>query len=247
MADADERERHLHLARCLMRGTGVATLATVGRGDGWPFASLTQTACAIDGRPLMLLSTLAAHTRNLMDDDRVAVLFDGSGDRDERLMGARLTVQGRARTDGDPALRARYLARHPGAAQFAEFSDFSVYAVAVERAHLVAGFGKVARFHGDQLLGPAAPDLALAETDLLAALNADCTRQLDRIKGRLGGDDGEGCVLSGIDPHGCDLRCGALTVWLPFSVEIRDAQAAQMAVSETLGNAVDGDLPGGLT
>src|SRR3954451_17231030 len=139
-------------ARALLRSRDRATLATSLAGA--PYASLVLAATAADGAPLLLISDLAQHTINIAGDDRMALLFDGTGDLDEPLTGPRVTVLGRAERNTDDALRARYLARHPSAALYAGFADFHLYRVAVERAHLVAGFGRIHWIAAEDLLPP---------------------------------------------------------------------------------------------
>src|SRR5438270_6227065 len=156
-------------ARGLLRGRDRATLAT--SLEGAPYASLVLTATAADGAPLLLVSDLAQHTLNIAADPRVALLFDGTGELDEPLTGPRATVLGRAERNDDAALRARYLARHPSAALYAGFADFHLYRIAVERAHLVAGFGRIHWVAAAELLPPAIAALAGEEAALLEALN----------------------------------------------------------------------------
>ena len=136
----DQAEREA--ARALLRGARRATLATAAR-DGWPFASLVLIAPDRDGAPLLLLSDLAEHSRNIKADDRVSLLIDGTAGLTDPLTGPRLTVLGRARRSADPSHRRRFLAAHANAALYADFADFAVYHVAVDSAHLVAGFGRI--------------------------------------------------------------------------------------------------------
>lgn len=128
-------------ARRLIAGLDRATLAT--SFEGWPYASLTLVATAPDGPPLLFLSNLAQHTVNLKKDSRVSLLFDGTAGLADPLTGPRVTVLGRAEPVTDDNLLACYLGRHPSAGFYAGFPDFNLYRVAIERAHLVAGFGRI--------------------------------------------------------------------------------------------------------
>ncbi len=131
-------------ARALLAAANQATLATAALDrDGWPFASLVLIAHDRDGAPLLLLSDLAEHSQNIAADDRVSLLIDGTAGLQDPLTGPRLTVLGPAGRSSDPNHRQRYLERHPSAAQYIDFTDFAVYRMAVERAHLVAGFGRI--------------------------------------------------------------------------------------------------------
>ena len=161
-------------ARALMRVADTATLATAGRDPaGWPHASLVLVAVDHDASPILLLSDLAEHSKNVAADDRVSLLFDGTTGLAERLTGPRLGVQGRIAKSVEPRHRARFLARHASAAQYADFADFHVYRVAVEGAHLVAGFGRIHAIAADDLLFDAPAALAAAEADIVAHMNAD--------------------------------------------------------------------------
>ena len=82
------------LARTLLRGIRSGALATLDP-DGTPFASLVTIATDVDGTPLMLLSRLSAHTRNLLANPRCSLLFSQGGKGDP-LAHPRLTVVGRA-------------------------------------------------------------------------------------------------------------------------------------------------------
>lgn len=140
-------------ACALLRGASMATLATASWDrDGWPFASLVLIAHDARGAPLLLLSDLAEHSRNIAQDDRVSLLIDGTSGLKEPLTGPRLTLLGRARKSADPEHRRCFLARHPGAAQYADFADFAVYRMAVDGAHLVAGFGAIDWIAAEALL-----------------------------------------------------------------------------------------------
>jgi len=213
-----------------MRGQDRVALATAHAGlDGWPYPSLVQVALDLDGTPILLVSGLAEHTRNMERDARVGLLFDGTGGLDAPLTGPRVSVLGRAERSEAPRHRARFLARHPDAGMYAGFGDFGVWRVAVERAQLVAGFGRIHRIAADELL-PAVDRVAmLAEQEpaIVAHLNAehaDILRQC--ATARLGQPDG-GWIVTGIDPDGLDLRWGSRTARLDFGCEVFDAEAVR--------------------
>ncbi len=153
-AAEDAHEDPARLARRLLRTVESASLATIERDGGGPYASLVLVAADEDGSPILLLSDLAEHSRNLAADDRASLMVDGTAGLEDRLTGPRLTVLGRAIASAAPRHRARFLARHPNAAQYADFGDFRFYRIAVARAHLVAGFGRIHELGADDLLCP---------------------------------------------------------------------------------------------
>ncbi len=148
-----ETQSNQSLARDLLVAGGTATLATLTLSGG-PFASYVVTAPGEGDAPLMLLSDLAEHTKNLARDSRASLLFVREPEPgSEAMTAARLTLVGRASKDPDPKSRARYVARHPDAARYAGFADFSLYRFEVEAGHLVAGFGRIVGFTPAELLG----------------------------------------------------------------------------------------------
>lgn len=129
-------------ARLVARACRKATLASILAGDGAPYASLVTVALDHDLAPILLLSALSDHSRNIAADARVSLLFDGTDGHPNPQTGPRVTLTGRAERSDDPRLRARFLAVHPGAALYAGFGDFSIWRVMPQRLHFVGGFGR---------------------------------------------------------------------------------------------------------
>lgn len=234
-------------ARRLMRGTDRAALATAQTDDGgWPYPSLALTTLDHDGTPLLLISRLADHTRNIAADPRVGLLFDGTAGLTQPLAGARVSVLGRAVPTAEPRHRDRYLARHPGAAQYAAFADFAFYRVAVERAHLVAGFGRIRWLEAADLLLPAASgDLAEAEADLVRHMNDQETDAVQLFGGVLLGLPGNGgWAVTGIDPEGVDLRRDGVVGRLDFDHRVHDGQGARAELIRLAARARRQGAPG---
>jgi putative heme iron utilization protein len=128
--------------KALLREGLSGALATLMPGTGDPYCSLVNIATAADSAPLLLLSTLAIHTKNLFADPRASLMIDERKQGDP-LEGARIMLMGTVTPTNDPDVRHRYLSRHPEAEQFAGFKDFSFYRMEIARIHLVAGFGRI--------------------------------------------------------------------------------------------------------
>ena len=230
--------------RGLVRAAERATLASAlaRDGSGRPYASLVLSACDHDGSPLLLLSDLADHSKNLAAEPKAALLFDGTVGQDDPLTGPRASLLGEIRPiedqDGDRAARltARYLARHPGAEAYAGFADFRLYRMTVESAHLIAGFGRIHWLAGPEVLFDTAGCGALAEAEagIVAHMNADHGAALEAIATRLLGlpkPDRQGAwVMTGIDPEGFDLRGGGRLARADFAAPLGDAGAARAAL-----------------
>jgi hypothetical protein len=216
------------LARGLMRGCERAALATSYHGA--PYVSLALVATDFDASPLLLLSDLAQHSRNIAFDPRVSLLFDGTEDHGDRLDGPRLTLLGQAKTEADPRFLSRFSARHPSSAAYAGFADFRIYRIAVERGHLVAGFGRIEWIDGSDLLLPVdSAAFAATEPAILAELNQGHAAAIDRCARTLLGRAETGWRVSGIDPEGLDLRRGGGTARLDFPAPALTADMARAA------------------
>ncbi len=192
-----------HTARNLLRAARAATLATQSAGQ--PFASLVTPATAPDGSVLLLLSALSAHTRHLRAEPRCALLATGTATDTNPQTTPRVTITGTARLEQDPAWRAYWLARHPYAARYAAFTDFSVWRITAASGHLVAGFAQAHTLSQPDLTPPesALSALAVAGAGIIAHCNSSHRESLNLLAKRAGrtGD----WLMFGVDPDGFDL------------------------------------------
>lgn len=131
----------------LIFGHRWAALATVGN-DG-PSASMVAYAPAPDVASILLfLSGLSEHTRNLINEPRVALVVSdldpGTGDPQTL---ARLSIKGmaeqvdRASPEFDRAWRT-YVARFPEAGPRLALADFSLFRIVIGEARYVGGFAQ---------------------------------------------------------------------------------------------------------
>jgi putative heme iron utilization protein len=170
MSERKRGEPGVAEVRALLEAESIGLLSTTSvHRPGYPYGSLMPFALSAGGSPLLLLSDLAAHTKNLLADPRACLFVgDRTGATDaDPLAGARVSLLGRATRVGhspssatSPAsssatfpssaasttvggARARYLARHPRAAAYFELRDFGLWELAVEEARLISGFGSM--------------------------------------------------------------------------------------------------------
>ena len=204
-------------AKKLLREGRSGALATLMQGSGDPYCSLVNVATAADGAPLLLISRLAVHTKNILANPRVSLVLDERKAGDP-LQGARVMLMGTAAVTSDPDARRRYLERQPEAEMFAGFADFAFYRITLNGVHLVAGFGRIVDLKPQDILtetGDAA-ELVAAEPEIIAHMNrehADAVR-LFATK-LLGAPNGQWrCV--GCDPEGLELQLERTALRLPF-------------------------------
>lgn len=134
------RAERLNKLRELLAAESSGVLSTLSaRHGGYPFGSLTPYALTEQSEPILLLSQLAEHTRNLQADAR-ASLFVQAGDTQAD---ARVTLLGRIEAKDVADLKQRYVARHPEAESYFAMADFGLYVLKVEHVRFVAGFGEM--------------------------------------------------------------------------------------------------------
>ena len=128
----------------LIEAAGTAGLGTLDRASGIPYTSLVSVACRPGRVPVLLLSQLAAHRRNLVADARASLLFSADFGAVDPMTLPRVTLLGQILLAPDPAIsRAAYLSRHPQAAAYADFGDFAFFEFEIARAHFIGGFGRI--------------------------------------------------------------------------------------------------------
>jgi putative heme iron utilization protein len=122
-------------------------LATMSKKvPGYPFASVTPFSVDDHGRPLFLLSGLALHTKNILDDPKASLLvFEPEAEQDP-LGSARMNVMGEIHPVPDAeveAAREIYSKQHPESAQWMDFGDFRLYQLSIEDVYYIGGFGEM--------------------------------------------------------------------------------------------------------
>ena len=225
--------RPVEEAKALLRGIRAGTLATIEAGSGQPFATLVTVATESDGTPILLLSGLSAHTKNLLADARVSLLLAETGKGDP-LAHPRLTLTGLAeRIEGEGG-RERFLARHPKSALYVDFPDFAFFRILLSGGHLNGGFAKAARLSAEELLTDltGAEELVAAEAGAVAHMNEDHAEAIRLYATRLLGRRDGPWRLTGLDPEGCDLALGDETARLAFPAIVRDGAALRRILRE---------------
>jgi heme iron utilization protein len=212
------------LTRSLLRRSRQGALATLMAGSGDPYCSLVNVASHADGSPILLISRLAVHTKNLLADQRVSLMLDERAAGDP-LEGARIMLSGRAeeaRTDDLETVRRRYLNAHPSAQAFVEFKDFFFALIRPTGTHLVAGFGRIVDLKPAQFLTELtdAEALIAAEQGAIDHMNADHRDALRLYATRLLGAADADWRCTGCDPDGIDLEAARVTLRLDFPARV---------------------------
>jgi len=221
-------------AKRLMRLARTGALATLDAESGAPLTTLVGVASDDDGAPLMLMSTLSRHTRNLARDPRASLLMTGPHERGDPLNHPRVTLGGAVEPSPAPRARLRYLQRNPKAALYAGFADFALFRLRIEDVHFNGGFGRAAALLPAEVLSPREGQAALAEAEerLLAEANALGAAALAGLAGHKGQRPNWRAV--GLDAEGLDLRAGVRAARADFATPAYDPETWRARLEELL-------------
>jgi heme iron utilization protein len=229
------------LAHSLLRRSRQGALATLMAGSGDPYCSLVNVASHPDGSPILLLSRLAVHTRNILADARVSLMLDERAEGDP-LEGARIMLAGRAEEASGAAaeiLRRRYLSAHPSAEAFVEFKDFAFFRIIPSGTHLVAGFGRIVDLKPEQFLTDlsGAEELLEAEAGAVEHMNEDHREAMNLYATRLLGAESADWGCTGCDPEGMDMQAGNRTLRLDFPERVTSGMELRKMLVRLAGEA----------
>jgi putative heme iron utilization protein len=195
----------------------------------YPFGSVAPYVLNHQGMPTILISTIAEHTKNIIQNNHVSlIIFD---QHEDLQANARLTLLARAeQTDKHNGLmRARYLRYLPQAEQYFDMHDFYFYTLHVTGARYIAGFGKMGWIEGDAMQIPSNP-LFFEEPGILEHMNQDHVENLKAYCQHFHQVTPSQAEMIGIDSLGFDIRTDAeknTMLRFNFDSPIQNAQEAR--------------------
>jgi heme oxygenase (biliverdin-IX-beta and delta-forming) len=227
------------MIRTLIRKKDRAALASLMTEELAPYASMVMTATDQAGNILLLLSDLAIHSQNAAKNDTVSLLFEDEFGGEDPLMSLRVSVQATLVKTEDSYDKERYLARHPSAAEFADFGDFHFYKAQVNRLHFVAGFGHIDWLENADYLLPEkiCANICEIESDIVQHMNTEHADSIELIAKALLGKQSGGWYMTGIDTEGCDFRLGVDTARLSFENLVKNAADSRKELVEATAKA----------
>ncbi|PCI60445.1 MAG: pyridoxamine 5'-phosphate oxidase [Methylophilaceae bacterium] len=204
--------------------------------EGYPFGSVTPYVLNHQGMPVILISSIAEHTKNIIQNANVSLMVFNN--EDDLQANARLTLLAKAeQTDKDNALmRARYLRYMPQAESYFSAHDFSFYTLHITHGRYIAGFGKMGWIEGDDFQIPTNP-LFTEESAILDHMNQDHGENLIAYCQHYHQVDAQQVEMVGIDSLGFDVRTDPAQI-LRFNFEqtitnAQEARAALVAMAKT--------------
>ncbi|MGV0736229.1 HugZ family protein [Mycobacterium syngnathidarum] len=195
-------------ARTIAASTNAGTLATLTT-DGEPWASFI-TYGLLAGAPVLCVSNMAEHGRNLAGDPRASISIVAPDAGSDPLASSRITLAGIAERPAGAELdaaRQAHLDAVAAARYYIDFSDFSLWVLRVQRVRWVGGYGRMDSATGEAYAEAEPDPVAPHATGAIEHLNADHAGSLADMARTLGGyPDTTSAVCTGADRYGLDLR-----------------------------------------
>jgi heme iron utilization protein len=196
-------------ARTIVAATTVGTLASLTTA-GDPWASIVTYGLLGDGTPVLCVSRLALHGRNLAEDQRASLAVSAAiGERTDPSDAGRVTLAGQVEQPSGEQLEAARVAYHSAVSSgevFTEFGDFTFWLLRPEQIRWVGGFGRMASTDPTRYAAaepdPVAPNAAFA----VEHLNDDhADALLDMARAIAGHTDATAASCLRADRYGLDL------------------------------------------
>ncbi|MDZ7823272.1 MAG: DUF2470 domain-containing protein [Ahrensia sp.] len=203
----------IRLAKTLIGTARHGALGVVGHADAPPHISRIQLSTDVDGALVTLTSSLSPHTQAMIEKGQASLLVGDPGKGDP-LAHPRISLFVQAEkiahgTADHSRLRRRHLSRHPKAALYADFGDFSFFRLAIKGASLNGGFGRAYNLNeADLKMSGDIDGMRQMEESAVAHMNEDHSDAIALYAAVLGGAKAGKWHLATMDTEGMDLVLG---------------------------------------
>ena len=236
---------HAERALTLVDLSDVGSLSTLSRKHpGWPFGSVMPYGLDERGSPIFLISTMAMHTQNILDDPRAGLLVTQPDAHGDVLGASRVTLMGKVSQVDEKDLenvRERYLAQHGNAKYWVDFGDFAFYRMDVADIYFVGGFGAMSWVNAEDYYGAEVDPLADAGPDIIKHMNEDHADAMLLLARTLNDIDAEEAKMTAVDRLGFHLRLkkgdDIQGTRIAFKREVRNSGQVREVLVEMVGEA----------
>lgn len=218
-----EKKSSEQLARELLQEGYKAVLSTHSKEvEGYPFGSVVPYCLDAQSRPVILISTIAQHTKNLKEDARASIIVLAQGE--DIQAAARLTVVGdfeQIPEDESDGVAERYYRYFPDSRDYHKTHDFSFWRLNPKRLRFIGGFGRI-HWQAPEGVLKASPFDYAREAGMVNHMNDDHADAILHYcaQANVAVPEGVTPVMTGLDSEGMHLRLGYQIVRIPFEKEV---------------------------
>lgn len=208
-----------------------------------PFSSFIMTAFDYDGTPLLLLSELSEHTKNIKDNNIASLMFYEEIKNEsffptfnykkirfrcsyeDPMSRPRLTLLGKLELSSSISHKNRFINRHPASKLYANFADMKMYRFNIIKGHLTGGFAMVKWFEKDDLIYKITTGFEENEFGVMQHMNEEHQMSINLYANKLLNEKKKkNWRITGIDPEGFDIRNGKNFNRLIFQKSLKDSK-----------------------
>jgi putative heme iron utilization protein len=214
-------------ARNLILEESFGVLSTISVDvAGYPFGSVTPYCLDRMCRPVVYISPIAQHTKNIVADSRVSLTVIERGASSDVQSQGRLTyIANASQVVGDRDVAERYFRYFPSARQYDRTHAFEFFRLEPVRIRFIGGFGQI--FWVDpQSFAKSNPFSASEETRIVQHMNQDHAEMLRCLVGA------ESVEMAGLDSEGFDVLKDDAKVRIPFPNPVTNTEEARQAFIE---------------
>jgi hypothetical protein len=214
-------------ARKLFMQESFGVLSTISLDmPGYPFGSVTPYSADDHCRPIIYISHIAQHTKNIIADSRVSLtVVDSHASSDDVQAQGRVTCIADARPVGEDEtrIRERYFRYLPSARQYEGTHDFAFFRLDLVRVRFIGGFGQIFWVEPDEFMIEN-PFSAAQESRIIEHMNKDHSDALKHYAG------GAAAVMAGIDAEGFDVLASGKKLRFEFQAPVHNMDEARQAL-----------------
>ena len=204
---------------------------------GYPFGSIVPYTYDRFYRPVVLISRLAQHTKNIQIDPKISLFISDveSVGFDDVQTCSRLTILADAEKVSDQETIDRFCRFYPDAEMYHRDLDFDFYRLVPKKTRFIGGFGKIHWVDNDKLFTQS-PFSEEQERDIIEHINADHAETLPVYCQKAGVSIPDGVLLEmvGVDADGFHIRVGRKLIRISFERTLNTPMDARQAFIELL-------------
>ncbi|MFT7235348.1 MAG: putative heme iron utilization protein [Methylophagaceae bacterium] len=230
---ASQEARALFQSRC----DGVLSTHSIDL-PGYPFGSITPYCINLDGQPVILISTIAQHTKNILADNKVSLIAYDPQTDDAQAAGRVTYIANAIKTD-DEAMAERYYRFHPNSRNFHNTHNFNFYTLDFVRVRYIGGFGEIYWVEKAGFMKES-PFSFEEETGMVEHMNEDHQDAMNHYCELFSiAYDAENLPkIVGVDGEGFHLRVAGQLHRLQFAQAVKSTMEARQALVELARRAI---------
>jgi putative heme iron utilization protein len=220
-------------SRKLIRENSFGVLSTISMDiPGYPFGSVTPYCLSPKLEPMLLISTIAQHTKNILADSKVSLTVFNPENYDVQA-NARLTYLGNAVKVDDELFKEKYRKYFPSSKDYFNFHDFGLFKIELKRIRYIGGFGSIFWVDENEFIIP--NPLENVEQRIISHMNEDHKEAMIKYCRIFKNTEVKDVQMVGIDSEGFDLLAENKLIRFTFDDPVTDAVKAREVLVKMSG------------